>query len=524
MKYPIGIQTFDYIREGGFAYVDKTGMVYRLAHEGKAYFLSRPRRFGKSLLLSTLSAYFRGRRELFRGLALDSLETEWPAHAVLHVDLGGADYTQPGALEAKLANYLSKWEKEYGLCPVNDMLSERFINVIDAAYERTGRGVVVLIDEYDKPLLDVLGGTPSDGLADLETRHRNTLRGFYSVLKSSDRHLRLVFLTGVTKFAQVSVFSGLNNLEDISMSEEYDTICGITPAELRSSFSAEVGELAARRGWSPDEAWDRLRRSYDGYHFSEALSDVYNPFSLLNALKSKRIDDYWFQTGTPTYLVRLMRGSDVHLDELTGRYYSKDEFEDYRADRERPLPMIFQSGYLTIKGYEGDTGSYKLDLPNDEVRRGFLRLLADDYLGPRPGADPTVKQLYRSLSAGDFDSFRETLTEFLASIPYTMRRKGTERERERYFQYTFYLVLRLLSTYAVGVEVEQSRGRVDCVVRAADDVYVIEFKLDGGAREALAQIESRGYARPYASLGPRLHKVGVSFSSETGTIEEWEEE
>ena len=384
--------------------------------------------------------------------------------------------------------------------------------------------MVVLIDEYDKPLLDVLGGTASDGLADLETRHRNTLRGFYSVLKSSDRHLRLVFLTGVTKFAQVSVFSGLNNLEDISMSEEYDTICGITPAELRSCFHAEVGELAARRGWSTDEAWDRLRRSYDGYHFSEALSDVYNPFSLLNALKSKRIDDYWFQTGTPTYLIRLMRGSDVHLDELTGRYYSKDEFEDYRADRERPLPMIFQSGYLTIKGYEGDTGSYKLDLPNDEVRRGFLRLLADDYLGPRPGADPAVKQLYRSLSAGDFGSFRETLTEFLASIPYTMRRKDTERERERYFQYTFYLVLRLLSTYAVGVEVEQSRGRVDCVVRAGRDVYVIEFKLDGGAREALAQIESRGYARPYASLGPRLHKVGVSFSSETGTIGEWVEE
>ena len=524
MKYPIGIQTFDYIREGGFAYVDKTGMVYRLAHEGKAYFLSRPRRFGKSLLLSTLSAYFRGRRELFRGLAIDSLETEWHPHAVLHVDLGGADYTQPDALVAKLANYLSKWEEEYDLRPANGVLSERFINVIDAAYERTGRGVVVLIDEYDKPLLDVLGGTASDGLADLETRHRNTLRGFYSVLKSSDRHLRLVFLTGVTKFAQVSVFSGLNNLEDISMSEEYDTICGITPAELRSCFHAEVGELAARRGWSTGEAWDRLRRSYDGYHFSEALSDVYNPFSLLNALKSKRIDDYWFQTGTPTYLIRLMRGSDVHLDELTGRYYSKDEFEDYRADRERPLPMIFQSGYLTIKGYEGDTGSYKLDLPNDEVRRGFLRLLADDYLGPRPGADPAVKQLYRSLSAGDFGSFRETLTEFLASIPYTMRRKDTERERERYFQYTFYLVLRLLSTYAVGVEVEQSRGRVDCVVRAGRDVYVIEFKLDGGAREALAQIESRGYARPYASLGPRLHKVGVSFSSETGTIGEWVEE
>ena len=248
MKYPIGIQTFDKIREGGFAYVDKTGMIYRLAHEGQAYFLSRPRRFGKSLLLSTLSAYFRGRRELFRGLALDSLETEWPAHAVLHVDLGGADYTQPGALEAILANFLTLWEGEYGITPSSDVLSVRFSEVLRVAHERTGRGVVVLIDEYDKPLLDVLGGTPSDGLADLETRHRNTLRGFYSVLKSSDRHLRLVFLTGVTKFAQVSVFSGLNNLEDISMSEEYDTICGITPAELRSCFSAEVGELAARRG------------------------------------------------------------------------------------------------------------------------------------------------------------------------------------------------------------------------------------------------------------------------------------
>ena len=527
MKFPVGIQTFETIRKGGYAYVDKTGLVYKLANNGQMYFFSRPRRFGKSLLVSTLSAYFSGRRDLFEGLAMEGLETAWDKHVVLHLDFSDGDYTRVSKLEEQLTLFVTKCKRELGIETTASSPDLQFSEIIEAAQKIYRRGVVVLIDEYDKPLLDVLGlglKVVVDGNErSLEDFNRGLLKGFYAVLKKQERNLRFVLLTGVTKFAQVSVFSGLNSLNDVSMDARYETLCGITPRELEGVFGEEMDEMAAERGWTPESLRDKIRRRYDGYHFSEAMTDVYNPFSLVKALDSRKLDDYWFKTGTPTYLVRLLRGSGAHLSEFAGCYYRADMFEDYRADVERPLPMIFQSGYLTIKDYDDETETFLLDFPNDEVRRGFLPLVADNFLGVGDKTDPAVMQMSRSLRMGDFPGFMTTLTAFLASVPYTMRRKDSEPERERYFQYTFYLVLRLLGTYIVDVEVAQSQGRVDCVLRTKADAYVVEFKLDGTADEALRQIAERGYARPYDGGALRVHRVGVSFSSETGTIGEWRE-
>lgn len=409
-------------------------------------------------------------------------------------------------MTAKIDDALFHWEGEFGVTPRGESLAVRFGNVIKAARRLSGRGVVVLIDEYDKPLLDTLGAdvpvAADGGMETLQEANRNMLRGFYATLKEQDANLRFVMLTGVTKFSQVTVFSGLNNLEDISLSTSYDTLCGITPQELEEVFGSEVDALAAKRGWGAAKARDELRRRYDGYHFSEALADVYNPHSLISALKRGKIEDYWFQTGTPSYLMRLLSQCGMSLDKLAGKFYGADEFASYRANGEDPLPMVFQSGYLTIKDYDELTESYKLDFPNEEVSRGFLQVAAAHFAS---GAEPSalVRRLVTALARRDMEAFRSALTSFLASIPYTMRRKETEHERERYFQYTFFLILRILSTYVVELESAQSQGRVDCVVKMPSDVYVFEFKLDGNASEALRQIEDRGYARPYEGGGAR---------------------
>ncbi len=340
MKFPVGIQTFEHIRKDGYAYVDKTALVHKLANNGKAYFLCRPRRFGKSLLVSTLEAYFSGHRDLFEGLAMEGLETAWDKHIVLHLDFGDGDYTRVTKLEEQLALFVTKCRRELEIETTASSPNLQFSEIIEAAQKIYNRGVVVLIDEYDKPLLDVLGVdakvTVDGNERSLEDYNRAMLKGFYAVLKEQDRNLRFVLLTGVTKFSQVSVFSGLNNLNDISMDARYETLCGITPRELEEVFGAEMDDMAAERGWTPARLRDEIRRRYDGNHFSEAMTDVYNPFSLIKALDSREIEDHWFKTGTPTYLVRLLRGSGAHLDEMVGRHYSVEEFEDYRADIERP--------------------------------------------------------------------------------------------------------------------------------------------------------------------------------------------
>ena len=526
MKYPIGIQSFDQLREDGYVYIDKTDLVYSLVTGGKIYFLGRPRRFGKSLLVSTLEHYFLGHKELFKGLAIDSLEKEWLEYPVFHIDFNGDDFTIPGILEKKIGRYLSMWEEVYGSHPAWQTIGDRFAYVLQQAHRQTGRHCVVLVDEYDKPILDVLD---TDKRVDsggqeylLEDWNRQVLRSFYSVFKAADADLQFVLLTGVTKFPQVSVFSGFNQPEDISMSKFYDTLCGITQEELEHYFSEAIAGLAEVYRCNVEEMKQLLKRRYDGYHFSSRLVDVYNPFSILNVFKSMEMKDYWFSTGTPTYLLRLLSHSDKNMDELAGEYYKSNVFMDYKATVEKPLPMIYQSGYLTIKDYRQQRDTFLLDYPNDEVKNGFVTLVASEYLkNPETSVNSWIEDVLDALEDGAPEALRKLMTGFLAGIPYTMHWKEDERERERYFHYTFYLIFNMVSIYTVYTEKEQSEGRVDCIVETDKYVYVFEFKLDGTASEALAQIEAKGYARPYEADARKLFRIGAVFSSQTGTISDW---
>jgi hypothetical protein len=529
MRYPIGIQTFEKIIEGGFVYVDKTDLIYSLANEGgNIYFLSRPRRFGKSLLISTIESYFLGKKEMFKGLKIDKLEKDWKVYPVIHIDFSSGKFSDINGLTGLLDGQLSEWEEAYNVKNKYSDCGPRMKYLVQEIHKQTGMRVVVLVDEYDKPLLDVMG-TPYkvnyQGVEiSLEQYNRDTLKSFYSTFKAADADLRFVFLTGVTKFSQVSVFSGFNQPKDISMHPKYDAVCGITKEEMLTYFHEPITEMAQREKCTFDAMVDKLVKQYDGYHFSDTLTGIFNPFSLLNAFDRMRIADYWFQTGTPTYLIRLMEHFNENLDEITGKYYAVQDFSDYKADVERPLPMIYQSGYLTIKEYDSRTKTFMLDIPNDEVKQGFISLLASNYFKSPINTDSWIVSSVRQLDKGDLDQFRESLTSFLASIPYCMRRKENERERERDFQYTFYLILRLISIYMVYIEKQSSQGRADCIIETDNFVYIFEFKLDGTADEALQQIEDRGYALPYASDKRTVYKIGCSFSSETGTIEEWKTE
>lgn len=531
MKYPIGIQSFDRIREEDYVYVDKTALIYNLVKEGSIYFLSRPRRFGKSLLVSTLDAYFQGRKELFDGLAIANLEKDWHQYPIFRVDFNGGNYTEAGVLEKSIEGYIANWEAIYGSNPIYQTTGDRFKEVLRRACQQTGRGAVVLIDEYDKPILDVLDtnlrARNSEGeMQLLEDRHRNILKAFYSTFKGADEYLKFVLLTGVTKFSQVSVFSGFNQPKDISMDKRYEALCGITQAELEEYFPQPIAELAETYHHTFDGMKEYLKRQYDGYHFSENLTDIYNPFSILNAFDMNAIRDFWFSTGTPTYLIRLLQHSREQMDEMTGRYYPPEMFIDYKADVEKPLPMIYQSGYLTIKDFDLEMRTYLLDFPNNEVRRGFLSIVASNYMKPHDyDVSSWITDSVVMLKHGDTDAFRESLTAFLASIPYDAHDTiKDEKAREKHFQYTFYLILRLLGVYSLLlVEKRQSRGRVDCILEMKDYVYIFEFKLDGSADDALRQIEEKGYAKPYAADPRRVICIGVNFSSKTGTIEEWKE-
>lgn len=518
MKYPIGIQTFSRIREDGYVYVDKTALIYQLASKGSIYFLSRPRRFGKSLMISTLEAYYEGRKELFEGLAIAELEKDWFQYPVFHVDFNGDNFAKEGVLEAAIEGYLGNWEDIYGKNSNYTTPGTRFVEILRRASEKTGRRAVVLIDEYDKPILDVLD-TP------MEEKNRDTLKAFYSTFKGADKYLQFVMLTGVTKFSQVSVFCGFNQPDDISMDQRYEALCGITKEEMEHYFHEPMGELAEKEECTYDEMKDRLRAQYDGYHFSENMLDIYNPFSILNAFNKLQIRDYWFASGTPTYLVRLLQHSNEQINELVGNYYDASLFADYKADVERPLPMIYQSGYLTIKDYDKYTYSYLLDFPNDEVRRGFLSLLASDYFKTQGiSVSSWLINAVHMLNADKTDAFRDSLTAFLSSIPYDSHHSTKNPElTEKHFQYTFYLILRLIGVYCLRIEQTQSQGRVDCILETPLYIYIFEFKLDGSADEALRQIEEKGYAKPYLGDKRKIVRIGVVFSSKTRTISEWKE-
>ena len=526
MKYPIGVQDFEGLIKDGYVYVDKTDLVYRLVNDGKIYFLSRPRRFGKSLLVSTLKHYFLGHRELFKGLAIDGLETEWNEYPVFHLSFGGVNFSNSSAIDESLSMFIENAEKEYGIEERFKDYGIRFAAVLKAAHEKTGRRCVVLIDEYDKPLLDVMDTelrvTDSDGNSlRLEEYNRNVLKGFYSVFKDADPDLRFVLLTGVTKFSQVSVFSGFNQPKDISMDSRYEALCGITLDEMLSVFHEPITQLAEENGVGYEEMVEMLKKRYDGYHFSKKMTGVFNPFSLLNCFDKLELRNYWFATGTPTYLMRLLSHSDKNINELVGRYYEESQFIDYKADVERPLPMIYQSGYLTVKGYNERRKKYLLDFPNEEVRSGFVSLLASDYFNSDKTPSSWIDDILDALENGDVEDFMRKMTSLLSSVTYRFQRKQDAFECERYFQYTFYLIMQMIGHYNTMVEKETSEGRIDCVVECPDYVYVMEFKKDGSAQSALEQIRERGYTKPYLTDKRKVFSIGVNFSSEKGTIEEY---
>ncbi len=527
MNYPIGIQDFASIINDGFVYVDKTDMVYELTKDKGVYFLSRPRRFGKSLLVSTIKYYFEGRHDLFKGLKIESLEKKWETYPVFEIDFNGSNYTEADALEQTLNGYLVKWEQQYGVKPATDQPGRRLADVLHQAHVQTGKTCVVLVDEYDKPMLDAMDTGLKTRVGDnevlIEDYNCETLKAFYSVFKLADADLRFVFLTGVTKFAQVSVFSGFNNARDISMNPRFDTICGISREELDNVFASSIVELASKNMLSVEEAKFQLQQRYDGYHFSNGMTDIYNPFSLLNAFADDNIRDYWFASGTPSYLMRLLAHSNENIQNIIARSYEAQEFVDYRATVEAPVPMIYQSGYLTIKGYNREDEEYKLDFPNHEVASGFLAILASGYFHTPTEPNSWANKLKKALHHGKPEDFHDLLNDFLASIPYSVRESNGEKSHERQFQYTVYLIMRLIGSTRNTVYHEKatSKGRADCVIETPRYVYVFEYKLDRPAAEAMAQIGDRRYADPYAHDGRPVYAIACSFSSETGTISDW---
>lgn len=510
-KLPIGIQTFEDIRTGNYLYVDKTALVWKIANTGKPYFLSRPRRFGKSLLLSTFEAYFGGRRELFEGLAIEQMETEWKKHPVLHLDLNAEKYDSSERLYDILSRQLSQWELQYGRGVDENTLSGRFSGIIRRASEQTGCNVVVLVDEYDKPLLQVLGND------ELLEDYRKTLKAFYGVLKSADRYLRFAFLTGVTKFSQVSVFSDLNQLQDISMNYYYSTVCGITKEELCKNFIPEIEHFGEINNLTVDETVNALTKNYDGYHFHPRGEGMFNPFSVLNAFSNMELGSYWFQTGTPTFLVEMLQKTEYDLRTLLdGIEAPASVFSEYRVDSNNPIPLIYQSGYLTIKGFDERFRNYLLEFPNDEVRYGFVDFLVPFYTGVKNNDQGFyIGKFINELESGDYDSFLTRLQTFFAHFSYELNAKT-----ECHYQVVFYLVFKLMGQFTEA-EVKSARGRADAVVKTPKFIYVFEFKLNGTAEEALKQIDEKGYLIPYQADGREVIKLGVEFSAEERNISRW---
>ena len=507
--YPVGVQNFEKVILGGYEYVDKTALIYELFNTGSYYFLSRPRRFGKSLLLSTLEAYAQGKKELFKGLALEKLERDWTVYPVLHMDLNTEKYDTKASLENKLELTLKQWEGEYGYNPDEYSVATRFEGVIRRACEQTGRRVVILIDEYDKPMLQAIGNEA------LQNEYRNTLKAFYGALKSMDGCIRFALLTGVTKFGKVSVFSDLNNLMDISMDDRYVEICGISEKEVHAYFEEDIHALATATGLTYEETCAELKANYDGYHFTENAVGMYNPFSLLNTFAKKKFGSYWFETGTPTYLVELLKLHHYPIEDLEHIVTSQPVLDSIDTASTDPIPVIYQSGYLTIKGYNKMFENYTLGFPNREVEQGFFKFLLPNYASVSVSKSPYQIQCFvEEVMAGKVDDFFERLKTMFADIPYELA-----RDREVHYQNILYIIFKLMGFY-VQVEYHTSRGRIDLVLQTQDYVYIMEFKLNGSADEALAQIREKGYDAPFAKDSRTIYRIGVNFSDELRNIQE----
>ncbi len=507
--YPIGIQNFESLRKDGYLYVDKTALIYQLAKRGRYYFLSRPRRFGKSLLISTLEAYFQGKRELFQGLAMEELEKEWLQHPILHLDLNIEKYDSIESLGNILNNALTRWEKIYGDEPSEASFSLRFAGIIRRAHELTGQRVVILVDEYDKPMLQAINNE------ELQREFRNTLKPFYGALKTMDGDIKFALLTGVTKFGKVSVFSDLNNLNDISMDKQYVSLCGMTEEEIHCYFEDDLRRLATAQDMTYEETCTRLKEAYDGYHFRQNSEGIYNPFSVLNTFAKQEFGSYWFETGTPTYLVELLKQNHYNLEQMSHEETNSEVLNSIYAD-ESPIPVIYQSGYLTIKDYDGEFGNYILGFPNREVEEGFIKFLMPFYTNVNKVESPfEIQQFVKEIRTGQPDAFLRRLQSFFADTPYELI-----RDLEVHYQNVLFIVFRLVGFY-VKAEYHTSEGRVDLVLQTDRYIYVMEFKLEGSAEEALQQIEAKHYARPFEADSRQLFKIGINFDNNTRNIERW---
>ena len=510
VKYPIGIQSFESIRREDFIYVDKTDLIYNLVHTSKCVFLSRPRRFGKSLLLSTMQAYFEGKKELFKGLAMEKLESEWGPHPVITLSLAVYDANDPDSLENTLSQQFDELENKYEIKRRYDTLPQRFRSIILGAYEATGDNVVVLIDEYDSPLVASVGNSQK------QESHRTLLKSIYVNLKDLNQYIRFTMLTGVSRFSRMNVFSGLNNLEDISLDDTYASICGITEDELLDNFSESINGIAKKYSLEREGAVKLLKDNYDGYHFSEDCPDIYNPFSLLNALKKKKIGDYWFQTGTPEFLVHRIRKSNEFLPEFFTESVEQNMLSASEIFKANPVALLYQTGYLTIKGYDAPD-IYHLGIPNLEVRKGLFQGLAEYYLG-KDSSDifKYVSKVRQLLEEGDVNQAMERLKTFMAGIPYEFADKAPELHYEN----NFFIVFVLIGIDA-RPEWHTSDGRIDMLLKMRNYIYVVELKLEKAPEEALGQIEKKDYARQFQADPRPVIRLGVTISTETRNISEW---
>ena len=511
--YPIGMQTFSEIREEDFLYVDKTEYIYRMTHtSGKYFFLARPRRFGKSLLVSTMQSYFEGKKELFKGLAVDKLEKEWTEYPVLHFDMSGGKHMEPEQLELYLGYILEDQEKKWGINEPRIGANNRLIDLINTAYEKSGKQVVVLIDEYDAPMLDVAH----------EKEHldvlRNIMRNFFSPLKYSEAKLRFVFLTGITKFSQVSIFSELNNITNVSMDDEYAGICGITKEELLENMSDDIDMLADALGYSREMMIAKLKENYDGYHFSKKSPDVFNPYSLLNCFSKKELGAFWFSSGTPTYLINMLRQFGVLPTEIAPTEAVSSSFNAPTENMKTITPLLYQSGYVTIKEYDPETRIYTLDIPNKEIKVGLFDNLLPNYVDGVSAERGNVAIAKMALLIGkrNMDGALHLLQDFLGTVPYC-----NVTNYEGHYQQMLYIIFTLLTNYLVDVEVHTPRGRVDIVLLTKTDLYVVELKLNKSAQAAMQQINLKNYRQRFALCGLPITKVGINFDSTQGTIEDW---
>ena len=511
--YPIGMQTFSEIREEDFLYVDKTEYIYRMTHtSGKYFFLARPRRFGKSLLVSTMQSYFEGKKELFKGLAIDKLEKEWTEYPVLHFDMSGGKHMEPEQLELYLGYILEDQEKKWGINEPRIGANNRLIDLINTAYEKSGKQVVVLIDEYDAPMLDVAH----------EKEHldvlRNIMRNFFSPLKYSEAKLRFVFLTGITKFSQVSIFSELNNITNVSMDDEYAGICGITKEELLENMSDDIDMLADALGYSREMMIAKLKENYDGYHFSKKSPDVFNPYSLLNCFSKKELGAFWFSSGTPTYLINMLRQFGVLPTEIAPTEAVSSSFNAPTENMKAITPLLYQSGYVTIKEYDQETRIYTLDIPNKEIKVGLFDNLLPNYVDGVSAERGNVAIAKMALLIGkrNMDGALHLLQDFLGTVPYC-----NVTNYEGHYQQMLFIIFTLLTNYLVDVEVHTPRGRVDIVLLTKTDLYVVELKLNKSAQAAMQQINLKNYRQRFALCGLPITKVGINFDSTQGTIEDW---